>query len=296
MTPTWIAAAVLGIAAPFVWATVWRVPFGFLSVAHVLRASLSTALSTAAFGAMALWAMRALNVNVNAPVMAALVGAALGWVLLWIVARRYREVRALALLCQRALEPDIRDQALAALSQLLEATKETDPERHASLALMATSPLSKAECWPFIRDLLAGIETSALQPRHKAIAAQALATAELQLDNPTGAAHAVSGLTRPADPQVEVWLVAIEAWLDALKSNADAALGRIAGSRDVDDPALRASHRIVRAHAFCARGDEARARQELDRLRQEAGESGLQRVACPKGPASALANRILGAG
>jgi len=59
---------------------------------------------------------------------------------------------------------------------------------------------------------------------------------------------------------------------------------------------LKASHRLVHAHIYAARGDEDAAIQELTALQHEAGRAGLQRVTRPRGPASPLAEQLLDEG
>jgi len=90
-----------------------------------------------------------------------------------------------------------------------------------------------------------------------------------------------------------MWLVATEALLMAVRGQPERALAHL-GAEEVDDnPSLRASHRLVRAHVLAGRGDEKAALEELRTLRREAGTMGLERVRLPRGPASPLAERLL---
>jgi lipopolysaccharide biosynthesis regulator YciM len=124
---------------------------------------------------------------------------------------------------------------------------------------------------------------------------QALATCELQFDDAEGAQRAIDQIARPTEPSIEVWLVAMEALLMAVRGETEQALAHLGAQDTSDNPSLRASHRLVHAHIYAARGDEEAAVQELQMLRQEAGRTGLERVVRPRGPATGLAQRLLDA-
>ena len=53
MIPTLIAAAVVGVLAPLMRARAWRVPFGLLSIATVLRAFFGAFLTVLVIGSVA---------------------------------------------------------------------------------------------------------------------------------------------------------------------------------------------------------------------------------------------------
>ena len=79
----------------------------------------------------------------------------------------------------------------------------------------------------------------------------------------------------------------------AVRGESEQALAHLGAQDTEDNPSLRASHRLVHAHIYAARGDEEAATRELEMLRQEAGRAGLQRVIRPRGPATALVERLL---
>ena len=77
----------------------------------------------------------------------------------------------------------------------------------------------------------------------------------------------------------------MEALLMAVRGETERALAHL-GAQDTEyNPSLRASHRLVHAHIFAARGDEEAAIEELERLQAEAGRAGIERVIRPRGPA-----------
>ena len=118
-------------------------------------------------------------------------------------------------------------------------------------------------------------------------------TCGLQFDDVGAAQRAIDRITRPTEPSIEVWLVAMEGLLMAVRGEPEKALAHLGAQDTGDNPSLRASHRLVHAHIYAARGDEEAATRELELLRHEAGRAGLERVVRPKGPATALAERLL---
>jgi hypothetical protein len=83
--------------------------------------------------------------------------------------------------------------------------------------------------------------------------------------------------------------------LMAVRGESERALAHIGAQSTADNPSLQASHRLVHAHIYAARGDEGAALRELERLLEEAGRAGLERVTRPRGPATALAEHMLAA-
>ena len=158
---------------------------------------------------------------------------------------------------------------------------------------MAIGPLTHAGHWEEARARLRDLSEDELSPEQAMLRNQALATCELHFDDIDAADEAIRRIPRPADGAIEVWLVAMEALLLAVRGDAEGALQRL-GAQDADDnPSLRASHRIVHAHVLAARKDEDGARRELEFLLEEAGRSGLDRVVRPRGPASDMAAQLL---
>lgn len=294
MLPVLAAAALLGAIAPFLQSFAWGVPFGLMSIATVLRSSVVSALTVLVFGAAAFFALRATPMAPEAvSLVAAAVGGFLGFALLLSSVRRMRHVRGLSVLCQRLQEEDAQEAALKSLRRLLGRTRRSDPQRHIALVLMATGPLTQAGLWGEARDGLRDLDDALLTEPQSVLRNQALATCELQFDDTDAAQRAIDQIARPTEPSIEVWLVAMEALLMAVRGETERALAHL-GAQDTDDnPSLKASHRLVHAHIYAARGDEEAAVEELTVLGREAGPAGLQRVVRPRGPASALAERLL---
>jgi hypothetical protein len=294
MTPTLIAAAVVGIIAPLLRAMAWGVPFGLLSIATVLRSFVGSALTVLVVGTVALFALRATSMPAEeVESMAAAIGAVIGVALLSSSVRRMRHVRGLSVLCHRLQEDDARPTALAALTRLLDRVRRKDPQRHVALTLMATGPLTQTGLWKEARDNLRSLDDATLTEPQSVLRNQALATCELQFDDVEAAQRAIDRIARPTEPSIEVWLVAMEGLLMAVRGETERALAHLGAQDTTDNPSLRASHRLVHAHIYAARGDEEAAIRELEQLGQEAGRPGLQRVIRPRGPATALAQRLL---
>jgi hypothetical protein len=289
-----IAAMLVGLAAPFIRGWVWGVPFGLLSIATVLRSFIGAALTTTFVGVVTLFTLRATpmdQADINRIVGP--LGGAVALLLVLNSARRMREVRGLSVLCQRLKEDDARSMAAPALSRLLDAARPKDERRYVAMVLMAVGPLTQAGMWTEARDRLRSLDSSALSESQSVLCNQALATCELQFDEVDAAQDAIDQIRRPAEGDIEVWLVAMEALLMAVRGRTDEALTHLGGQDADDNPSLRASHRLVHAHALAAQGKTAAALDELQTLRREAGRAGLERVMLPHGPASPLAKQLL---
>ena len=294
MTPTLIAAVLVGLGAPFIRGWVWGVPFSLLSVAMVLRSFVGSALTVLVVGVVAIFALRATSMpRDQIGQIAGMIGGGIGLLLLLSSARRFRHVRGLSVLCQRMQEEDVRPTAAAALDRLLRRVRRKDEQRHIALVLMATGPLTQAGMWGEARDRLRGLDDDTLTQPQAVLRNQALATCELQFDDVDAAQSAIDRIQRPTEDTIEMWLVAIEALLMAVRGQSEQALAHL-GAEGVDDnPSLRASHRLVHAHVLAGRGDEEAALGELRLLQREAGAAGLERVRLPHGPASPLAEQLL---
>jgi hypothetical protein len=296
MIPTLIAAAIVGALAPVVRGRAWGVPFGLLSIATVLRSFIGSFLTVLVLGSVALVVLKTTSmVPAEAELAAAVLGAALGLALLWSSVRRMRDVRGLSVLCQRIQEDDAKDAALSALDRLFDRVRRRDGQRYIALVLMATGPLTAAGMWGAARDRLRSLDDFALTEAQAVLRNQALATCELQFDDVEAAQRAIDAIARPTEPSIEVWLVAMEALLMAVRGESERALAHIGAQSTADNPSLQASHRLVHAHIYAARGDEGAALRELERLLEEAGRAGLERVTRPRGPATALAEHMLAA-
>jgi hypothetical protein len=294
MALTLIVAMLVGLAAPFVRGWVWGVPFSLLSIATVLRSFIGAVLTATFIGVLALFALRIAPLDqADIHRIAGPLGGAVALILLLNSARRMRDVRGLSVLCQRLREDDARSIAARALDRLLDAARRRDERRYAALVLMATGPLTQAGMWVEARDRLRSLDPGALSESQTVLRNQALATCELQFDDVDAAQQAMDQIRRPAQGDIEVWLVAMEALLMAVRGQSDQALAHLERQDTGENPSLRASHRLVRAHILAEQGKTAAAFEELESLRGEAGRAGLERVMLPRGPASPLAKQLL---
>jgi hypothetical protein len=294
MALTLIVAVLVGAAAPMVRAWVWGVPFGLLSIATVLRSFFGSALTVLVVGVVALYALRATPID-QAQVnwLAGSIGGGVALFFLLVSARRLHDVRGLSILCQRLQEQDARAQAAAALDRLLNRQRSRDEQRYVALVLMATGPLTQAGMWETARAQLQGLEGMALSEPQAVLCNQALATCELQFNDPEAAQRAIDQIRRPTEASIEVWLVAMEALLMAVRGESEKALSHLGGQNADENASLRASHRLVHAHVLAKRGRTEDALEELRSLQEEAGRAGLARVMSPRGPASPLAEQLL---
>ena len=294
MTLTFIVAALVGLAAPVIRGWIWGVPFSLLSIAAVLRSFVGSALTVLLIGTASFFALRATSIPADqVNLLSGLLGGALGLLLLLNSARRLRQVRGLSILCQRLQEEDARPTATTALGRLLDKVRAGDPHRYIALVLMATGPLTQAGMWGEARERLRSLDDAELSEPQEVLRNQALATCELQFDDVDGAQRAIDRIRRPTESSIEVWLVAMEALLMAVRGEAERALAHLGGQDVEDNPSLRASHRLVHAHVLAERGETQAALHELRALQQEAGRAGLERVTLPSGPASPLAEQLL---
>lgn len=294
MSWTLIAAMLVGLAAPVLRGFVWGVPFSLLSIATVLRAFVGSALTVLVIGVAALFALRATPMPQDqVGRVAGLIGGTVGVLLLLSSAWRLRDVRGLSVLCQRLQEEDARPTAAIALDRLLDRMCRKDAHRYIALVLMATGPLTQANMWSEARERLRSLDDGALTEPQSVLRNQALATCDLQFDDVDAAQRAIDRIQRPTESSVEVWLVAMEALLMAVRGQSERALAHLGGQEVEDNPSLRASHRLVHAHILAGRGDMDGALEELRSLQTEAGRAGLQRAKLPSGPASPLAEQLL---
>jgi len=289
-----IVAVLVGAAAPLIRAWLWGVPFGLLSIATVLRSFFGSVLTVLLIGVVALFALRVTPIaRAQIDWLAGSIGGVVALLLSVASARRLRDVRGLSILCQRLQEEDARPQAAAALDRLLNRQRHRDEQRYIALVLMAIGPLTQAGMWAEARERLHGLDEVALSESQAVLRDQALATCELQFDDPDAAQRAIDRIRRPVEGSIEIWLVAMEALLMAVRGESEKALAHLGGQRSDDNPSLRASHRLVHAHILAKRGRTEDALEELRVLREEAGRAGLQRVLLPRGPASSLAEQLL---
>ncbi|MEM7137218.1 MAG: hypothetical protein AAF500_11600 [Myxococcota bacterium] len=294
MTLTLIAALIVGLVAPLARSLAWGVPFGLLSTSTILSAFVGASLSALLIGSAANVLLRATpltpeQLDVASGAIALLGGGGL----LFSSVRRLREVRGLSLLCQRLADPEDGTTAREALEKLLRKTEHRDPALYASLVLMATGPLTQRSLWAQAREHLRSVDPQALDAAQAVLRNQALATCELQFDDTHAAREAIGAIARPADPNVEIWLVAMEALILAVTGDPDGAAAKLGTQETTGNPSLEASHRWVQAHIFAGRGEPTLARRELEALQTVAGRAGIERMLRPEGPASPLARELL---
>jgi tetratricopeptide (TPR) repeat protein len=294
MALTLIVALLVGATAPLIRGWIWGVPFSLLSIATALKSFLGSALTVLVVGVTALFALRATSMDQATINWAAgSIGGAIALFLSMSSARRFRDVRGLSVLCQRLQEQDARPRAAAALERLLARVRGRDEQRYIALVLMATGPLTQAGMWAEARAQLQSLDDVTLSEAQAVLRDQALATCELQFDDPQAAQRAIDRIARPTEQSIEVWLVAMEALLMAVRGEPEEALAHLGAQNTDDNPSLRASHRLVHAHVLAERGQSEEALEELRSLKQEAGRAGLERVILPRGPASPLAEKLL---
>ena len=294
MATTLIAALVVGLLSPIARSLAWGVPFSLLSIGTVLTSFAGSSLTVLIIGAICSVALSATPLSADQiDLWSGLIAAATGSGLLASSIRRLREVRGLSVLCQRLPEKDARELALRSLRRLLDRVRRTNVQQHASLVLMATGPLTQAALWNEAREQLMSVAEDALDAPQAVLRDQALATCHLQFDDPKAAQEAIERIPRPAEPSIEVWLVAMEALLLAVGGRFAEAEATLREQDAADNPSLEASHRLVRAHIWAGQGRKQDALRELDGLRLAAGRAGLERVLRPHGPASILARELL---
>jgi|GEM_PF-1358599 len=294
MIPTLIVAGIVGLAAPPIRGWVWGVPFSLMSIGSVLRSFVGSALTVLTIGALAFFVMSATSApRPQLDWVAASIAGGVGLILLLSAAQRSRHVRGLSILCQRLQESDAKVIAAIALERLLHRVRRRDEQRHIALVLMATGPLTQAGMWTEARQHLRGLNDDALSESQAVLRDQALATCELQFGDVDAAERAIERIQRPTEGSIEVWLIAMEALLLAVRGQSDAALAHLGEPNTDENPSLHASHRLVHAHILAGRGDSDAAIGELRALQRQAGRAGLQRALMPRGPASPLAEQLL---
>lgn len=289
----------LALAAPWVQAWAWGVPFGYLSYAILLRAVVGTLVTALLSGILAIgcFAFTSPDIATSIGYQPAIVGGGTALAILWIRLRRSPLLKGAVLLVRRSREPDIRQDALSRLELLLMRSCKRAarrPRDHATLTLFALPLLSEVGRWDSLREALTAIDMSRLSEKESAVAHQALASVHIHLGDAQGARDALANLERPVEePQVELWLVAIDALLFAVDGDAERALKLIGRKTPEGDAALQASHQIVRAHAWASQGDLQRARKALKGVLAVAGDAALRRALLPTGPASEIASTLL---
>lgn len=285
MLITSLAALAIGILAPIMRSVAWAVPHSMFSHAMVLRSAIGAALTTFVAGALATLAFE--------DHVAGAIGAGLGGLLAFTAARRARYLRGTALLCYRLTQPAHTAEAAQLLDvRLRNLAPHLKPEGYAQLALFASVPLTAVGRWKEAADHVERVELGGLDPALRQRVLQALATLRLEHGDLEGASEALAKVERPAADAVERWLQATEALLLVIQGNTDGALALAEAHDDPEDAAIAASYAVVRAHAFASRGDDAKAKAQLNEVVALAGAEALERAIRPVGPASDLARAM----
>lgn len=280
-----VAAAVVGSLAPFARAWAWGVHFSMFSWGMAFRATLGAGLVAMLAGLVPLVAFSDLTSGI--------IGGVMGGGLMLLSARRLRHERGTALLVYRLVDPSTRARARALLIRRFTDLR-VAPVAHARLASMAVGPLTALECWRDAELILDAVDATALDPINRGRHLQALATCRLERADFEATTEALERIERPAEPDVERWLRAMEALLLAIQGNADEALARCdAVDFTGDAGALAASYGIVRAHALACMGEEENAKATLREVVEVAGKPALQRAIRPVGPATDIARAML---
>lgn len=225
--------------------------------------------------------------------IAGVIGLVVGGGLMVLSARRSRHSRGTALLAYRLGAEATRDRARAYLIQRFEKLS-VPAAQHAQLASIAIGPLTALGLWRDAQIILERVAVDELDPTNRGRHLQALATCRLEGADLEGASEALAKVERPAEPQVEVWLVALEALLQAIQGNAEAALEACDANPAPESDALAASYGIVRAHALACMGQDEDAKRVLNEVVSRAGHAALERAIRPVGPASDIARSMLG--
>jgi hypothetical protein len=144
---------------------------------------------------------------------------------------------------------------------------------------------------------LGGLEPEVLGRYLAAMHAQYEAAFRLALGDREGARRAIARAPRPAMPPWEGAFQAFEGVLEALEGDAATSVERSTRALAETSPsagAARVTWQMARAHALVRIGDVTEARETLESVRQEAGDRPLERVVAHDGPASRLAEAVLG--
>lgn len=227
----------------------------------------------------------------------AVVGGLTSLSLHWVRLRRTPYLKGAVLLVRRSNEAEIRDEAFERLELLVARSTQKASRRnreHATLTLFTLPLLSERGCWDTLEAALSVIHVESLTPSEQAVTRQARATVYLHQGQVDEAREMLAPIERPTkDETLEIWLVAMDALILAVSQKPEAALDLIGDRDPSEDPALAASHGIIRAHAWADTGQEEKARAALQGVLGTAGPAALERAILPVGPASRIARDLL---
>ncbi len=288
-----------------------------MSVGMVVRMTFSCALVALAVALVATDLLTMVGWTLSrAESAAGVIAAASSGALVWFSSWHDRAMRGAAVLAFRLREPGAAPEAFEALDRLL--TRLEDRQRrnianvdheagdnrseYAEILLRVVGPLCRAGFWGSVRQRLARLQATDLTAPLRALWTQNLATCLLRDGEIEAVQRLLQEQPRPAsDPSAESWMSATEALVMAITDQPKLALVRAnqatatKGTADHQgnlEESLRATYRMVRAHAHASLGNISAARTELERLAQEAGEEALVAMAIPVGPATAIAEQV----
>jgi len=190
--------------------------------------------------------------------------------------------------------------ALAALEHEVEGLRggrggeKSDYEHRAKWVLAIASNVARAGHTARALEWTTRIESGVLGLPAAAMHAQHEAAFRIATGDRGGARKAVARVPRPAIAPWEDALLALEALLDALDGDAQAAIDRAAQVLEATPNGLsRATWQMARAHGLAKLGAADDARDALRTMRSEGGDDLVRRVMAHDGPASRLAETIL---
>lgn len=288
------AAIFVALAALPLRATLQRVPLRLMPLNQLL-ATFGFSLIVSWFAAFATYVYskeQGLELDI-ADRRAALVGLSIGLAISVFSAYRDRYLKGAILLASRLEEREISERVAGALFSLLDRVKEKQPALHTRLLLGSLPYLTAIGLRRPVERRLAALDLESLDPRERALRAQALATCRLHLGDLDGAEQAIAEAPEQLEPIIERWLSMSLSLIDAARGNHDAAIKRVNSIDIGSDPSLAATAKLVMAHALASRGDDEGAEGELRGLRDAAGAGALVHALHPEGPATPLARALM---
>jgi len=195
-------------------------------------------------------------------------------------------------------DPDRARVAADALARQFETTRAAPlsiaRRRRANRALAAVAVLSEARCWREAERVLDSLEMETLDPLRRAALQASRATVSIYLRKWNAAWSALKDAgAHTKDPALLRVVALNDALLSALDGHGKEALERLAEMPALEDPRHRRAWLIAKSHALAGTDKPEDARACLREL-SELSKDSLARVVELGGPASALADELLG--
>ncbi len=299
----------LGIAllgGPLLRAAIWRAPLSALTTREVLSTALGPATAYVLTLLVTRLALGAAGADeVLALGIACFVGDVVALALVALSSFRTRLVGLLRVLAEDLGDPARKKASIALLDRVLDAAKpsgDANPEAYGQLVVHLAGVLVGANDHATAKRTLERVDgtklSSSLHTKH----AQCLATVCLELGDLERADEVLAAVVDPEDdPLTTRWLRVTRALLFAVQGGTERALALVSEAEahtderadDEDEPAFLASYEVVRAHVHACVGEDARARDALERARELAGVVALTRAIRPVGPATEIARTLL---